>query len=44
MMDLTGLYPIAAAHPALEGFGGRFSCPTTDRFRFSMYSQSLGIR
>ena len=28
MMNLTGLYPIVAAHPALEGFGGRFSDAT----------------
>ena len=32
MMDLTGLYPTAAEHPAMEAVGGRFNCPTKVRF------------
>ena len=36
MMDLTGLYPTAAEHPAMEAVGGRFNCPTKVKSGFSM--------
>ena len=41
MMDLTGLYPTAAEHSAMEAVGGKFNCSTEVRFWFSIYSQSL---
>ena len=31
MMDLTGLYPTAAEHSAMEAVGGRFNLPTRVR-------------
>ena len=32
MMDLTGLYPIAAEHAEVEACGGRFTCATRVTF------------
>ena len=35
IMDLTGLYPIAAEHAEVEACGSRFTCLAIVRFRFN---------